>query len=47
MATLTSDKLASIKMEFSIKDLVYYGSGRSTPKQIVHLGGFAPPKKAA
>jgi hypothetical protein len=42
MVTLILNKLALIRVEFSMKDLVHQRSRRSTPEQIVHLGSFAP-----
>jgi hypothetical protein len=47
MLTLTLDKLASIRLEFSMNDPVHQGPRWSTPKQIIYPGAFAVPEKAA
>jgi hypothetical protein len=46
MITLTLDKHALVKADFSMKDSVQQGPILSTSHQISHLGGFAPPGKA-
>jgi hypothetical protein len=46
MITLISDKFILVKADFSTRDPVHQGPGRSTPRQIAHLGGFATPGKA-
>jgi hypothetical protein len=46
MITLTSDKFILVKVGFSTRDPVDQGPGRSTPRQIAHLRGFATPGKA-
>jgi hypothetical protein len=46
MITLTSDKFTLVKVNFSKRDPVDHGPERSTLRQMGHLGGFAPPKKA-
>jgi hypothetical protein len=45
MITLTSDKHAIVKANFSIEDSVHQGHEQSTPCQETHLGGFAPLRK--
>jgi hypothetical protein len=45
MITLTADKFILVKVSFSIRDPVHQGPGRSTLRQIAHLGGFTPPGK--
>jgi hypothetical protein len=45
MITLTSDKFALVKAGFSIRDLIHQVPGRSTPRQIAHPRGFAPPER--
>jgi hypothetical protein len=45
MITQTSDNLAPIKVEFSIKDPIHQGPERSTPKWITSPGGLAPLKR--
>jgi hypothetical protein len=47
MATLTSDKLTTIMAGFSMKGPIHQVPGRSTPKQIICPGGFAPRRKSA
>jgi hypothetical protein len=42
MITLTSDKFAPVKVSFSIKDPVYQGPGRSTPRQVARPGSSRP-----
>jgi hypothetical protein len=46
MTTLISDKLAPIKVGFSMKVPVHQGHKWSTPKKITHPRGFASPGKA-
>jgi hypothetical protein len=46
MITLTPDKLALVNACFSIRDSVHQEPGWSTPCQMAHPGGFAPPEKA-
>jgi hypothetical protein len=46
MITLTSDKFTLVKVSFYIRNPVHQGLEWSTPRQIAHLGGFAPLEKA-
>jgi hypothetical protein len=45
MITLTLNKLALVKMSFSIRDSVHQELERSTPCQVAHPGGFTPLRK--
>jgi hypothetical protein len=45
MITLASDKLALIKVGFSVKDQVHQGPKQSTSRQIVYFEEFAAPRK--
>jgi hypothetical protein len=43
MTALTPDKHTLVKVDFPIRDTVYQGLGRSTPRQMTRPGAFTTP----